>query len=134
MATVRIMREEEATGKVKAIFEEFKQLRHVDTVPVFWRALAAFPEYLEATWNKYKAVMRGGKLDPLTKEIIALAVSATNGCAYCINSHTAAVKRFGLDDAAVVEIMAVVDFFNASNRVAEGLQLESDVFPPVENA
>ena len=103
----------------------------MDFVPNYWRALAPMPEYLEATWNKYKAVMLGGKLDRLTKEIIALAVSATNGCDYCINSHTAAVKRLGLDDAAVVEIMAVVDFFNASNSVADGLQIEPDVLPEV---
>jgi alkylhydroperoxidase/carboxymuconolactone decarboxylase family protein YurZ len=82
MATIRIISEEEATGKVKEIFEDFKRTRKVDFVPAFWRALAAFPDYLEVTWNKYKAVMLGGKLDLRTKEIIALAVSATNGCDY----------------------------------------------------
>ncbi len=82
MATVRIISEEEATGKVKEIFEDFKKTRKVDFVPAYWRSLAAFPDYLEATWNKYKVVMLGGKLDLRTKEIIALAVSATNGCDY----------------------------------------------------
>ena len=134
MATIRLISEAEATGKVKAIFEDFKQTRGVDYVPNYWRAMAAFPDYLEVTWNKYKAVMLGGKLDLRTKEIIALAVSATNGCDYCINSHTAAVKRLGLDDATVVEIMAVVDFYNASNRVTTGLQLEPDVLPEVDTA
>jgi AhpD family alkylhydroperoxidase len=133
MATIRLISEAEATGKVKEIFDDFKKTRNVDFVPNYWRALAAFPEYLEATWNKYKTVMLGGKLDRLTKEIIALAVSATNGCEYCINSHTAAVKRLGLDDAAVVEIMAVVDFFNASNSVADGLQIAPDILPEVQD-
>ena len=82
MATVHIISEEEAMGKVKEIFEDFKKTRNVDFVPAYWRSLAAFPDYLEATWNKYKAVMLGGKLDLRTKEIIALAVSATNGCDY----------------------------------------------------
>jgi AhpD family alkylhydroperoxidase len=132
MATIRLISEAEATGKVKEVFDDFKKTRNMDFVPNYWRALAAFPEYLEATWNKYKTVMLGGKLDRLTKEIIALAVSATNGCDYCINSHTAAVKRLGLDDAAVVEIMAVVDFFNASNSVADGLQITPDLLPEVE--
>jgi AhpD family alkylhydroperoxidase len=132
MATIRLISEAEATGKVKEIFDDFKKTRNIDFVPNYWRALAAFPDYLEATWNKYKIVMLRGKLDRLTKEIIALAVSATNGCTYCINSHTAAVKKLGLDDAAVVEIMSVVDFFNASNSVADGLQIEPDVLPDVE--
>jgi alkylhydroperoxidase/carboxymuconolactone decarboxylase family protein YurZ len=82
MATIRLISEAEATGKVKDIFEDFKRTRGVDFVPNYWRAMAAFPDYLEATWNKYKAVMLGGKLDLRTKEIIALAVSATNGCDY----------------------------------------------------
>jgi len=82
MATIRVITEEEARGKVKRIFEEFKQLRKVERVPAIWRAMAANPDYLEATWNRYKAIMLRGKLDLLTKEIIALAVSATNGCAY----------------------------------------------------
>lgn len=82
MATVKVISEEEAKGRVKRIFEEFKRARNVEKVPAVWRAMAANPDYLEATWNRYKAIMLKGKLDLLTKEIIALAVSATNGCEY----------------------------------------------------
>jgi AhpD family alkylhydroperoxidase len=77
-----------------------------------------------------EAAGRSGRLDPLTREIIALAVSATNGCPYCIQSHTAAVRKLGLDVEALGEVMAVVGLFNATNAIAHGYQVEPDVFPP----
>ena len=79
-----------------------------------------------------EAAGRKSKLDPLTREIIALAVSATNGCAYCVNSHTAAVRKLGLDVEALGEVMAVVGLFNSTNAIADGYQIEPDILPPVE--
>jgi len=82
MALLRYITEEEATGKVKAIFEDIKRTKQVDRVTHPWRAMANFPDYLEITWNRLKQIMKPGKVDALTKEIIALAVSITNGCKY----------------------------------------------------
>jgi alkylhydroperoxidase family enzyme len=82
MALIRLISEEEATGKVKDIFADIKQTKGIDFVPNIWRALATCPEHLEVTWQKLKTIMRPGKLDALSKEIIALAVSITNGCEY----------------------------------------------------
>lgn len=82
MALIRLISEEEATGKVKDIFADIKQTKGIDFVPNIWRALATCPEHLEVTWQKLKTIMRPGKLDVLSKEIIALAVSITNGCEY----------------------------------------------------
>lgn len=134
-ATVRLVEESEATGKVAAVFEDIKRTKNLEQVPNFWRALATSPELLEATWSRLKAVMhpeaegRTARLDPLTREIIALAVSATNGCAYCINSHTAAVRKLGLDVEALGEVFAVVALFNTTNTLADGYQVEPDVLP-----
>jgi uncharacterized peroxidase-related enzyme len=115
--------EEAATGIVKDVFEEMKRLRNLDEVPPIWRMMAHRPEYLKATWERYKAIMLEGSLDLLTKEIIALAVSAANNCDYCVGSHTAAVMRLGLTEAQVVEILSVVDFFSGTNAFASGLRL-----------
>lgn len=132
MSTVKLITEEEATGKVKAVFEDIKATREIDYVPNIWRALAVNPDHLELTWHKLKQVMQPGKLDRLTKEIIAVAVSITNGCDYCINSHTAAVKKLGLDNEALGELVAVVDVFNGTNRIAEAYQIEPDILPSLE--
>src|SRR3954453_1477246 len=101
-ATVRPVEEAAATGRVAAIFADIKATKQIDFVPNFWRVLATNADHLELVWTRLKVLMhpeavgRAGRLDPLTREIIALAVSATNGCAYCINSHTAAVRKLGL--------------------------------------
>ncbi len=135
-ATVRLVEELEATGRVAAVFADIRATKGIDAVPNFWRALATSPELLEATWTRLKAVMhpeaegRTGRLDALTREIIALAVSATNGCAYCVNSHTAAARKLGLDVEALGEVLAVVALFNSTNAIAEGYQVEPDVLPP----
>lgn len=135
-ATVRLVEESEATGRIATIFDDIKRTKNLDRVPNFWRALATSPELLEATWSRLKAVMhpeaegRTARLDPLTREIIALAVSATNGCAYCINSHTAAVRKLGLDVEALGEVLAVVALFNTTNTLADGYQIEPDILPP----
>ena len=137
-ATVRLVSEEEATGKVAAVFADIKQTKSIDFVPNFWRALASNPDHLEIVWTRLKAIMhpeaasRQSKLDPLTREIIALAVSATNGCAYCINSHTAAARKLGLDVESLGEVMAIVGLFNSTNAIADGYQVAPDVLPPLE--
>ena len=129
MALVKLVEEAEATGLVKEVYEEIMSSRNLAQVPNYWKALAHQPEYLAATWNKLKAVMAEGRLDRRTKEIIAVAVSATNNCSYCLSSHTDALRQMGFDDAALLELMAVVDFFNGSNAVASGLKVEYE--PPV---
>jgi AhpD family alkylhydroperoxidase len=135
-ATVRLVEESEATGRVAAVFADIRATKGIDAVPNFWRALATNADHLELTWSRLKAIMhpeadgRTGRLDPLTREIIALAVSATNGCAYCVNSHTAAVRRLGLDVEALGEVMAVVALFDSTNAIAEGYQIVPDILPP----
>ena len=136
LATVRLVEESEATGRVAAIFADIRATKGIDAVPNFWRALATNADHLELIWSRLKAIMhpeaegRTGRLHPLTREIIALAVSATNGCAYCVNSHTAAVLRLGLDVEALGEVMAVVALFNSTNAIAEGYQIVPDILPP----
>lgn len=135
-ATVRLIDESEATGRVAAIFRDIKATKSIDFVPNFWRVLATHPDHLELIWTRLKALMhpeaagRTTRLDPLTREIIALAVSATNGCAYCVQSHTAAVRKLGLDVESLGEVLAIVALFNATNSLADGYQIEPDVFPP----
>ena len=137
-ATVRPVEDSAATGKVAAVFEDIKATKKIDFVPRFWRVLATNPDHLELTWTRLKGIMhpeasgRSSKLDPLTREIIALAVSATNGCPYCIQSHTAAARKLGLDVEALGEVMAVVALFNSTNAIAHGYQVEPDVFPPLD--
>jgi len=129
MLLTRYVSEEEATGKVKEIYDEIMASRGLAHVPNFWKAIAVNPDYLEVTWNNLKTVMRPGKLDRMTKEAIAVAVSATNNCDYCLYSHTDALRALGLDDEGILEVMAVVDFFNGSNAVASGLRITYE--PPV---
>jgi uncharacterized peroxidase-related enzyme len=137
-ATVPLVPEETASGRVAEIFADIKRTKQLDFIPNFWRALATNPAHLEIVWTRLKAIMHPealgarSRLDPLTREIIALAVSATNGCAYCINSHTAAVRKLGLDLEGLGEVMAVVGLFNSTNAIADGYQIEPDVRPPLE--
>ena len=138
VATVRPVEESEATGRVAAIFADIKATKGIDFVPNIWRVLATNPAQLELLWGRLKAIMhpeaegRSGALSPLTREIIALAVSATNGCPYCINSHTAAVRKLGLDVEALGEVMAIVGLFNSTNALANGYQIVPDVLPPLD--
>jgi uncharacterized peroxidase-related enzyme len=135
-ATVCPVEEAEATSRVAAVFADIKATKKIDFVPNFWRVLATNPDHLELLWTRLKSLMhaeavgRASRLDPLTREIIALAVSATNGCAYCINSHTAAVRKLGLDVEALGEVLAIVGLFNSTNAIADGYQIEPDVLPP----
>jgi AhpD family alkylhydroperoxidase len=129
MSTVHLVEESKASPRVRAVFEDIKETKEIDRVPNIWRALATHPEHLELCWTRLKAIMRPGKVDALTKEIIALAVSVTNGCDYCINSHTAAVQKLGLDDEGFGEVLAVVGLFNAMNKLADAYQVEPDILP-----
>ena len=130
MTSVKLISEEEATGKVKEIFEDIKERLEIGFVPNLYRAMANTPEYLEAQWNKTKVIMqRPGKLDKLTREIIAVAVSAVNGCRYCTKVHTSAARKLGLDDEGITELMTIVDLFSGLNKFADGLQLEMDEKP-----
>src|ERR1700741_1002951 len=108
MATVRLVEENCDHPVVKRVFDDIKATKKIDFVPNIWRALATNPDHLELCWTRLKAIMQPGKIDLLTKEIVALAVSVTNNCRYCINSHTAAVKKLGLDNLALGEVLAVV--------------------------
>lgn len=138
IATVRPVEESEATGKVAAIFADIKKTKNINFVPDFWRVIAINPNQLEMVWTTLKSVMhpeavgRAPRLDARTREVIALAVSATNGCAYCINSHTAALRKLGVDDETLGEIMSVVGLFNLTNSMANGYQVVPDVRPRVE--
>jgi AhpD family alkylhydroperoxidase len=137
-ATVRPVDEQQAVGKVAEIFADIKRTKNIDFVPRFWRVIATNPAQLEAVWTNLKSLMhpeavgRSSPLDRATREIIALAVSATNGCPYCINSHTAALSKLGLDPVALGEVMAIVGLFNMTNALANGYQVEPDVKPPTE--
>ncbi len=129
MATVKYVPEGEATGNVKEIYEDIKKTYGMPFVPNAYKAMAVSPEFLERYWQKIKTIRAGKELSMREKEIIALAVSATNGCEYCINAHTAVLKHMGMTDRGIVELMAVVDHYNGLNAFLEGLQIESDIKP-----
>ncbi|MDT7042288.1 carboxymuconolactone decarboxylase family protein [Candidatus Nitronereus thalassa] len=129
MATVKLVEEAEAAPEIQHVYEEVKKTFGVPFVPNIFKAMANHPGYLEVTWSRFKVIMGPGKLDPKTKQVIALAVSATNNCEYCVNAHSAALKQMGYDDAALTELMAVVDMFNGFNKFLDGLRVESDLKP-----
>jgi uncharacterized peroxidase-related enzyme len=138
IATVKPVEEHQATGKVAAIFADIKQTKNINFVPALWRTIATNPTQLELVWTSLKTLMhpeavgRSARLDSQTREIIALAVSATNGCPYCVNSHTAALHKLSMDEETLGEVMAIVGLFNMTNSLANGYQVEPDVWPPQE--
>ncbi len=138
IATVRPVAEDAATGKVAEIFADIKKTKGIDFVPNLWRVLAINPVQLEAVWTALKSLMhpeaagRTSSLDPRSREMIALAVSASNGCAYCVNSHTAALRKLGTPNDTLGEILAIAGLFNMTNALAEGYQVEPDLLPPLE--
>lgn len=129
MATVKLVPEDSSDPIVAEVFADIKATKKIDFIPAIWRALASHPQHLSLCWTHLKAIMKPGKIDMLTKEIIALAVSATNGCDYCINSHTAAVQKLGLDNEGLGEVLAVVGLYNAMNKLADAYQIEPDILP-----
>ena len=136
LATVKLVNEADATGRVAEIFADIKRTKNIDFIPNFWRTLATNPLQLDVVWSSLKRLMhpeaegRQARLDSRTREMIAVAVSATNGCAYCVNSHTAALKKLGVDDETLGEVLAVAGLFNMTNTLADGYQIEPDVRPP----
>ena len=128
MTLIKPISEKQAKGKVEKIFNEIKKKRKINNIPNFWRTLAVDPDTLERTWNSLKDIMKKGALDPLTKEMIYMAVSMTNSCEYCIRSHTAAAKKKGKSDKMLKELIAVVGMANETNILDESYQVEVDEF------
>ncbi len=117
---------EAASAEVRAVYDDIMKTRGSDWINIFWKVLAHDPALLKRTWEDIKQVMGPGALDPLTKELIYIAVSATNGCEYCTYSHTAAARAKGMTNAQLMELLAVVGMANETNRLANGLR------PPVD--
>lgn len=115
-----------ASPDVRAVFDDIKRVRQVDDVNNFWKCLAAHPATLKRTWESLKEVMAPGALDPLTKELLYVAVSVTNNCAYCIASHTAAARKAGMTDEMFGELQGVVGMANETNRLAVGFRVPID--------
>jgi AhpD family alkylhydroperoxidase len=126
MALVKLVEYSAAPPEVKALYDDIMKTRGVDWVNNFWKALANDPRELKRVWESVKQVMAPGALDPLVKEMIYVAVSATNGCEYCTHSHTAGARKKGMTDAMLMELMAVVGLANQTNRLANGLRVDVD--------
>jgi len=116
----------DASAEVRAVYDDIMTSRRIDWINNFWKVLANDAKTLRRTWESLKEVMAPGALDPLTKEMLYLAVSASNGCGYCIASHTAAARKAGMSDAMFGELMAVVGMANETNRLVQGWQVEID--------
>ena len=128
MPILKTVSEKQAKGKVKKIFDTIKQTRKIKKIPNFWKTLAVDPDTLERTWNSLQQVMQKGALDPLTKEMLYVAVSMTNSCEYCIRSHSLAARKKGMTDKMLKELIAVVGMANETNRLVESYQVEIDKF------
>jgi AhpD family alkylhydroperoxidase len=126
MATLGLIEYEVASPEVRAVYDDIMATRQTDWINNFWKALAHDLPTLQRTWASIRQIMTPGALDPLTKELIYVAVSATNQCGYCIASHTASARKAGMTDAMFAEVMAVVGMANETNRLASGYQVEID--------
>ena len=127
MATLGLIEYEDASPEVRAVYDDIMRVRQTDWINNFWKALAHDPVTLRRTWDSIKQIMGpGGALDPVVKEMIYVAVSATNQCPYCIASHTVSARKAGMTDAMFAELMAVVGMANETNRLASGYQVEID--------
>ena len=126
MASVKLIEYEDASEEVRAVYDDIMATRKTDWINNFWKALATHPPTLRRTWESVKDVMAPGALDVLTKEMVYLAISATNGCHYCIASHTAGARKAGMTDEMLGELMAVVGMANETNGLANGYQVEID--------
>src|SRR6202051_287302 len=126
MATLGLIEYADASPEVRAIYDDIMATRNTDWINNFWKAIAHDPATLKRTWESIKQIMAPGALDPLTKEMIYLAVSVTNGCAYCIASHTAAARKAGMTEAMFGELMAVTGMANETNRLANGYRVPVD--------
>src|SRR5471030_2673535 len=126
MATQHINEYEDASEEVRQVYDDIMQTRKVDKVNNFWKCIAAHPPTLRRTWESLKEIMAPGALDPLTKELLYVAVSVTNNCSYCIASHTAAARKKGMTDAMFHELQAVIGMANETNKLVTGYQVEID--------
>ena len=128
MTIFKPISEKDAEEKVKKIYEEIKEVRKITEIPNFWKTLANQPDNLERTWNSLQQIMKKGALDPITKELIYVAVSITNSCEYCIKSHSLAAKKKGASDEMLKEMIDVVGIANQNNKLVEGYQVKVDDF------
>lgn len=126
MATLGFIEYADASPEVRAVYDDIMVTRKTDWINNFWKALARDPATLRRTWQSVKETMAPGALDAVAKEMIYLAVSATNQCGYCIASHTASARKAGMTDQMFAELMAVVGMANETNRLASGYQVEVD--------
>ena len=126
MATLNLVEYDDAPAEVRAVYDDIMATRGVDWINNFWKVIANHPPTLKRTWESIKQVVAPGALDPLTKEMIYIAVSATNGCEYCIRSHTASAKKQGMTDEMLAELLAVVGMANETNSLANGFDVETD--------
>lgn len=126
MALMKRIEYDQASPEVRAVYDDIMATRKVDWINDFWKTLANDPAALQRTWSSLKAVMGPGTLDPITKELIFIAVSITNNCTYCINSHTAAARAKGASEAMLSEAIAVTAMANETNRLVIGYQVEVD--------
>ena len=128
MTLFKPITDRKASKKVVKIFNTIKKKRKINFIPNFWRMIANDPETLERTWDSLEKIMKKGALDPLTKELIYVAVSMTNSCEYCIRSHSLAAKKKGMSDKMLKELIAVVAMANETNRLVESYQVKVDNF------
>ena len=126
MATLGLIEYKNASPEVRAVYDDIMATRKTDWINNFWKAIANDPVTLRRTWNSIKEIMAPGALDALTKELVYLAVSASNQCPYCIASHTASARKAGMSDAMFAELMAVVGMANETNRLSSGYRVEID--------
>ncbi|UYV35888.1 carboxymuconolactone decarboxylase family protein [Rhodobacteraceae bacterium D3-12] len=126
MAVVKLLSDQEASPEARAVFDDIRAARGTDYVNNFWRALAHDPDQLAALWARLKTVMAPGALDPLTKELIYIAISAANSCSYCSHSHTAAARAKGMDDAMYRELLQIIGVASQTNALANAMQVPVD--------
>jgi AhpD family alkylhydroperoxidase len=126
MATLGLIEYADASPEVRAVYDDIMATRAIDYINNFWKAIAQNPATLRRTWEGVKQIMAPGALDPLIKELLYVAISATNQCGYCIASHTASARKAGMTDEMFAETMAVVGMANETNRLASGYQVEID--------
>lgn len=126
MAVVKLLSDDDASPEARAVFDDIRATRGTDYVNNFWRALAHDPAQLAAIWSRLKEVMAPGALDPLTKEMIYIAVSAANGCDYCSHSHTASARAKGMSDAAYNELLQVIGMASQTNALANAMRVPVD--------
>ena len=126
MSTVALIEYEDAPDRVRAVYDDIRAVRKTDFINNFWKALANNPQQLETTWQQVKTVMGPGTLDPVTKEMIYIAVSVANACEYCIHSHTAAARAKGMSVEQHAELLSIIGLAHQTNGLVSTLQVPVD--------